>query len=96
MFPYNITNVVDNPNEDIARAISGTFRVPMYLNRHCRGDADICRDVRVVVDEAGNPVFQKYQQYSFEILIPRALVAEGSSPGILHQYGHGIISIRTL
>jgi hypothetical protein len=95
MFPYNITNVVDNPNEDIARAVSGSFRVPMYLNRHCRGDADICKDVRVVVDEAGNPVFQKYQEYLFEMLIPRALVADGASPGILHQYGHGLLGSRT-
>ncbi len=95
MSPYNITNVVDNPNEDIARAISGTFRVPMYLNRHCRGDADICKDVRVVVDEAGNPVFQNYQEYFFEVLVPRSLVAEGASPGKFHQYGHGLLGSRT-
>jgi hypothetical protein len=94
-FSYNITRVEDEPNEDIARSISGTFQVPFYLNRDCKGMADICSDVRLVMDGEGNPVFQGYAEFGFEMLIPRSLVAEGASPGVLHQYGHGLLGSRT-
>jgi hypothetical protein len=92
---YNITNVRNNPHPEIARAISGTFQVPFYLNRHCLGGSeDICRDVRLVVDGEGNPQFQGYQEFPFEIGIPTSLTVDGASPGILHQYGHGLLGSR--
>jgi hypothetical protein len=94
-FSYNITNIRDGPHEEIARAISGTFRVPFYLNRHCLGGTeDICSDVRLVMDADGNPQFQGYQEFDFEVGIPRSLTMEGASPGVLHQYGHGLLGSR--
>ncbi len=92
---YNITNVREHPHPEIARAISGTFQVPFYLNRHCLGGSeDICSDVRLVVDGEGNPQFQGYQAFAFEIGIPTSLTVDGASPGILHQYGHGLLGSR--
>lgn len=81
---YRITSVEYNTSELVARKIKGEFRMPLYLNTHVPE-----KSARLVLDDNGNPVFQGYAWFNFEVIVPSAFVDSPHSAGIL-QYGHGL------
>lgn len=79
---YTITSIVDNFSADIYRQIKGTMDIPLYMTAPTPG-------TYIVRDSFGTPVFQKFTPVTFEVLIPRSLVNNGTS-GAIFQYGHGL------
>ncbi|MBI4508125.1 MAG: hypothetical protein HY698_00725 [Deltaproteobacteria bacterium] len=77
---YRITQVVDDPNEHLARIVEGDFEVPSYLNE--KSD--------IVFDSAHRPVRQeKNAWYPFTMIIPKK-ARESSASLPLVIFGHGI------
>ena len=75
---YTLDNVVDEPNENLARSVEGTFSVPCWLN-----EQDL-----IEFDELGRPVRQANRSFPFTMIIPRAAL-EGE-PLPVGLFGHGI------
>ncbi|MCG3173512.1 MAG: hypothetical protein GMKNLPBB_01709 [Myxococcota bacterium] len=83
---YAITRVEDFTAEQephLARRLTGTFRVPLYLDSVKPGG-------RLVLDAQENPVFQGWANAPFQAVIPRKAVREGGTLALLH-YGHGLL-----
>ena len=85
---YTITKVVDNPDAQIMRRISGTFTVPCYLNvQGCAPGAKFNyagkgKDA-LPAQRSGNT-----QTAKFECAIP---VAAATTPAHAALYGHGLL-----
>ncbi|MFO0554931.1 MAG: hypothetical protein U0271_41525 [Polyangiaceae bacterium] len=76
---YTIDEVQENPNEDIAKIVLGSFEVPTYLDE---SDA-------FVVDDAGIPQRQATNRsYPFTLLVPKRAETDGPLPLVV--LGHGI------
>jgi hypothetical protein len=79
-----VTEVVANPDTEIAFRIDGTFQSPLYLD-------DDRPPARVVRDPSGVPVFQGWVDIPFSVTVPHAVLAPGAEPGRLFGYGHGLM-----
>lgn len=83
---YKITKIDNAPAANTSRRIFGSFSVPTYLPF----DAVPSLDSRLVLDPAtGLPVFQKFVDFDFEVVIPDSVAAAGKPAKVL-QYGHGL------
>ncbi len=85
---YTITKVVDNPDAQILRRISGTFTVPCYLNvQGCAPGAKFNYTGKgkdaLPAQRSGNT-----QTAKFECAIP---VAAATTPAHAALYGHGLL-----
>jgi len=82
---YRIASVeTEGLNELIGKQIKGQFRMPTYLNTRNPTPSS-----RLVLDEHSEPVFQGYDWYDFEVMVPKAFMDSPGAAGIL-QYGHGL------
>jgi hypothetical protein len=85
---YHIHSVQYNTSDLVGKIIKGQFRMPTYLNTHVPE-----KTARLVVDETDpsnvKSVFQSYQWYEFEVIVPRKWMDVPNSVGVL-QYGHGL------
>jgi len=80
-----VEEVVEDETDDRRfRRIDGTFSVPLYMDRDGSG-------ARVVRGDDGLPAFQGWAEAPFTLTIPRTLSEEGSEPGRLLGYGHGLM-----
>ncbi len=93
--PYVIDEVLNytlEENPRIARRLVGRFKVPFYteLDEGAQSDKP---GARLVLDEAGLPVFQNFGYAPFEMQIPRRGFEQDESdePLRLLQYGHGLL-----
>jgi hypothetical protein len=83
---YKITSVQDAPAANTSRRIHGSFSVPCYLPY----DAIPALDSLLILDPAtGLPVFQKFVDFDFEVVVPLSVAAAGVPAKVL-QYGHGL------
>ena len=78
---YYITEVNENPYDNIARQIKGDLEVPLYTDKKGPGSH--------LVIENGVPVFQGWANTTFTVNIPNSLVANGTA-GMILEYGHGL------
>jgi len=85
---YAITKVVDNPDAQIFRRISGTFTVPCYLNvQGCPPGARFHYSSKKK-DALPTQLPGNTQTAKFECAIPRAAL---TSPAHASLYGHGLL-----
>ena len=85
---YTITKVVDNPDAQILRRISGTFQVPCYLNvQGCPPGARFHYSSKAK-DALPTQLPGNTQTATFECAIPRAAL---TSPAHAALYGHGLL-----
>ncbi|HYY41416.1 MAG TPA: hypothetical protein VE775_01715, partial [Pyrinomonadaceae bacterium] len=85
---YTITKVVDNPDAQILRRVSGTFTVPCYLNvQGCPPGARFHYSSKAK-DALPTQLSGNTQTAKFECAIP---VAALSSPAHAALYGHGLL-----
>ena len=85
---YTITKVVDNPDPQILRRISGTFTVPCYLNvQGCPPGARFHYSSKKK-DALPTQLPGNTQTAKFECAIPRAAL---TSPAHASLYGHGLL-----
>ena len=83
---YKVTSVEDAPAANTSRRIHGSFSVPCYLPFN----ALPALDSLLVLDPAtGLPVFQKFVDFDFEVVVPLSVAAAGVPAKVL-QYGHGL------
>jgi hypothetical protein len=82
---YVIDEVLDAPDEGIARRIEGRMTVPLYLDMPETGAS-------VTLGADGLPVQNGTAEYGFTVLIPEG--ATTGTPGALLQYGHGLLGSR--
>ncbi len=82
-----VTNVVDEYDDDIYRVVEGTFTVPLYLD-----DPD--PPSRLVRGADGRPAYQGEAEYPWLAMIPRSVVGQGAETGRLLVYGHGFFGTR--
>jgi len=78
----------DNYSSTIARKLQVTVQMPWYLNQVQPGSS-----VRLVLNEQGLPVYQGLVPVNFTLLVPRSLVENRTTGGVL-QYGHGLFGSR--
>jgi hypothetical protein len=87
---YTITSYQDNFSASIFRKITGVFKAPSYLTSPEPGST------LVINSQTGLPVFQSFVNVTFEILVPRSVVATAQSGksrfAPIVQYGHGLFS----
>lgn len=81
---YVIESVEYNTSDLIGKNIKGRFSMPTYLNTH-----KPIPSARLVLDDEDKPVFQGFQWYNFEVVVPKAFMESPRSAGIM-QYGHGL------
>lgn len=79
---YVIDEVIDTPNENIARRIEGRFTVPLFLDSAEPGGA-------LVLGDDGMPEVQDTAEYTFVVQVPNA--ATTGTPGAILQTGHGLL-----
>jgi hypothetical protein len=79
---YRILNVERNYSSDIYIRIAGEMDLPYYTSSPAPG-------AHLVLDTAGNPVFQGSTPVAFTVLVPHILYT-GAPPGRILQYGHGL------
>jgi hypothetical protein len=85
---YTVTKVVDNPDAQILRRISGTFTVPCYLNAQgCPPGARFHYSSKKK-DALPTQLPGNTQTATFECAIPRAAL---TSPAHAALYGHGLL-----
>jgi hypothetical protein len=85
---YTITKVVENPDAQILRRISGTFQVPCYLNvQGCPPGARFHYSSKAK-DALPTQLPGNTQTAKFECAIPRAAL---TSPAHAALYGHGLL-----
>jgi hypothetical protein len=85
---YTITKVVDNPDPQILRRISGTFQVPCYLDKPgCPPGARFHYSSKAK-DALPTQLPGNTQTAKFECAIP---VAARTSPAHASLYGHGLL-----
>ena len=85
---YTITKVVENPDAQILRRISGTFTVPCYLNvQGCPPGARFHYSSKAK-DALPTQLPGNTQTAKFECAIPRAAL---TSPAHAALYGHGLL-----
>eukprot|EP00010_Vexillifera_abyssalis_P008296 CAMPEP_0201545468 /NCGR_PEP_ID=MMETSP0173_2-20130828/1983_1 /ASSEMBLY_ACC=CAM_ASM_000268 /TAXON_ID=218659 /ORGANISM="Vexillifera sp., Strain DIVA3 564/2" /LENGTH=606 /DNA_ID=CAMNT_0047953875 /DNA_START=216 /DNA_END=2036 /DNA_ORIENTATION=+ len=83
---YDITSIEENPSQYTARRIEGVMTVPLYLKRKLPGTT-------LNIGSKGLPEFNGFANYSFTVQIPRSLVDNKTSGGLLH-YGHGLFGTQ--
>ena len=79
-----VTEVVPDPQSEIAFRIDGTFQSPLYMD-------DERPPARAVRDAEGLPLFQGFVDIPFSVAIPHVVLAPGAEPGRLFGYGHGLM-----
>ena len=82
-----VTDVDENPREDIFRRVRGTFTVPLYMTTAFEG-AVANRDAD------GDVAYNGTAEAEFEVIIPNSVVERvreggGAAPGMM--YGHGLL-----
>ena len=77
---YTITEVIENPETNVARRVKGSFEIPLYTDQKGPG-------AHLVIGENGLPVFQEWNTATFTINIPTSATV---SPGMILIYGHGL------
>ncbi|AKJ02425.1 hypothetical protein ATI61_108188 [Archangium gephyra] len=82
-----VTEVKDEVDGNIARRITGTLRVPLFLESAQPG-ALLARDERGRVKRNGEA------EVPFTLQIPRSVWGQGVAPVRLLQYGHGFFGSR--
>jgi hypothetical protein len=83
---YRIDSVVENPNPDVRRRISGTFETPLYLTKGGEPRS------RLVLDAEGRPLRQEGTfTAGFLCNLPPASV---DTPARMSLYGHGLLGSR--
>ncbi|OJT18140.1 hypothetical protein BO221_42390 [Archangium sp. Cb G35] len=82
-----VTEVKDDVDANIARRITGTLRVPLFLESAQPG-ALLARDERGQVRRNGEA------EVPFTLQIPRSVWGQGVAPVRLLQYGHGFFGSR--
>ncbi|HYO65745.1 MAG TPA: hypothetical protein VEU33_06650, partial [Archangium sp.] len=82
-----VTEVKDEVDVNIARRITGTLRVPLFLESAQPG-ALLARDERGRVRRNGEA------EVPFTLQIPRSVWGQGVAPVRLIQYGHGFFGSR--
>ena len=84
---YRITNIENNPYDEIARTVEGFMTVPMYLNMRIPDPL-----VRLVIDyntDPLKPIYQGDAEFAFKMTIPN-IVANGTLSARFIEYGHGL------
>ena len=81
---YEIDSIEYDTDELVSQKIKGKFQMPTYLNTPYP-----THTARLVLDNAGVPVYQSDEWYRFEVIVPKAFNDTEKSAGIL-QYGHGL------
>lgn len=84
---YVIDAVEVDPSAEIARLIRGRARVPSFITGKS-GEVQ-----RLRLDDEGRPVAQGVEEVEFELQIPKS-IWEGSEPGYVVQYGHGLLGSK--
>jgi hypothetical protein len=86
---FTIDGVEDDVDEHVFRKVSGTMKVPLFLD----ADAPMSKLHR---DGSGKVVQNGELDVPFTVLIPRSVGerATGEPPGRLVQYGHGFFGTR--
>lgn len=84
---YTITLVENNPNQWIARRLTGMMTVPLYLTTP---DSP----TQINFNDAGVPTQNGTAQFQFLVHIPNSLVTSGL-PGPIIQNGHGLLGSET-
>ena len=85
---YEIEQVENEPFPDTSRRITGRFAVPSYLTT-----ANSSPDSRLVLDGDGRPVFQGFEWWPFQLIIPKSC---GGIRGCrAAQMGHGLFGSYT-
>jgi hypothetical protein len=79
---YVIDEIIDDPNEHIARRILGTMTVPLYLE-------DDQPRAKLVFGDDGMPRQNGTGEFAFMVQIPHA--ATTGTPGVPLQNGHGLL-----
>ncbi len=79
---YVIDEVIDDPNEHIARRIVGRMTVPLYLEHEDAG-------AKLVFGDDGLPKQNGTGEFTFMVQIPHA--ATTGTPGTPLQNGHGLL-----
>ncbi len=84
---YVLDEIMDKPEDGIARRIEGHMTVPLYLK-----SADPDPDGRLVLGDDGLPTQNGTADYPFTVIIPD--VCTTGTPCPLVQYGHGLLGGR--
>ena len=85
---FTVTNVEENPDDNLARIVHGTFQVPKYLT----GDGS--PPTRLLYGEDGLPRAEGVFTATFVCVVPHAALAgpDGSAvPARPSLYGHGLL-----
>lgn len=80
---YQIFFARDDFSDVTGRVIYGRFKTPSYRQRDRPGS-------KLVLDEAGLPVFQRFVWAPFSLTIPATLTSGAAEPRGTIQYGHGL------
>jgi hypothetical protein len=88
--PYTITKVEENPNPHIRRRITGSMKVPLYLDHPEPGG-------RLVLDANGLPKQNGTTDVPFLVHVPNVLVtgAKAKMPGPIVMNAHGLLGAMT-
>ena len=79
---FTVAQVDEDYNVNILRRISGTIRVPSFIN----GTGD---DARLARNADGAPQFVRVVEVPFVAMVPRSAMTRGPLP--LLQFGHGLL-----
>lgn len=82
---YVIDEVVEAPEEGVARRIEGRMTVPLYLDTPESGAS-------LVLGGDGLPAQNGTAEFPFSVMIPATATA--ATPAALLQYGHGLLGSR--
>ncbi len=85
---YEIDEIEESPNDEIARLIRGRAMVPSFLT----GQPGEIQKLRL--DTNGVPIAEGYEKVEFELQIPLS-VWEGDRPAHVVQYGHGLLGQKS-
>ncbi|MCC6808197.1 MAG: hypothetical protein IT381_12300 [Deltaproteobacteria bacterium] len=85
---FSVSAVEEHADGPIARMVTGTVRVPSFLEatpaHHLR---------RLRRDDTGAPVHEGFEEIVFDLQIPRTALTS-STPAAVLQYGHGLLGRR--
>jgi hypothetical protein len=84
---YSVTQVIEDPNEYIARRIIGKMKVPLYMQKAEPG-------TRMNRGEDGLPKQNGFAEYPFLVQIPKSLRDDPSKAAGVLQQGHGLLGNR--
>lgn len=80
---FSISQVEENPSQDIARRFVVTMQVPQYVDKQAPG-------AHLVLNAQGLPVYQGLAPADFLVQVPNSLASGERNDGAIMQYGHGL------